>query len=110
REGADLDSARGGDPRRPRDSHLRMQPHLRTLPASDSESASHVFGIPRWHPAPDLDRQTRPRSTVCWRPGIRFSPHRPADLETLEAIARRELSAKGTSVAELTERRQRVAS
>jgi hypothetical protein len=42
--------------------------------------------------------------------GIRFSPHRPEDLETLEAIVRHELSAKGASIAELTERRRRVAS
>jgi hypothetical protein len=42
--------------------------------------------------------------------GIRFSPHLAEDIETLHAIVNHELSAKGVSVAELTERRQRVAS
>jgi hypothetical protein len=42
--------------------------------------------------------------------GIRFSPHQPEDLDTLDAIAHREISAKGVSIAELTEQRRRVAS
>lgn len=45
--------------------------------------------------------------------GIRFSPLRPEDIDTLDAIVDRELSikdTKGASIAELTERRRRVAS
>ncbi|HKG25151.1 MAG TPA: hypothetical protein VKB09_05840 [Thermomicrobiales bacterium] len=42
--------------------------------------------------------------------GLRFSPLRSEDLSTLDAIAQRELSAKGLSIAQLTEQRRRVAS
>ena len=42
--------------------------------------------------------------------GIRFSSLRPEDIESIEAVASGERPAPGVSIAELTERRQRVAS
>ncbi|HEY7033617.1 MAG TPA: hypothetical protein VH482_19930 [Thermomicrobiales bacterium] len=42
--------------------------------------------------------------------GIRYSPLRPEDIETIESMAAGDRPVKGASIAELTERRRRVAS